>query len=308
MLQSLEDGLNKIFCSGITQASLKRLISYLIITLISPMIFIIVCGSWIYITQIMPINYPKLFSFNHTMVCVYIISRLVPYILLYGILFCCYAFLSRVPTQKSAAFLSAAIAGSAWVVSQKIFFCLQLYIFNYSFTYGALVALPSFLLLLYLYAIIYLFGGALTFLLQNKGFNTLIPKDNLFPNSYLKFVLCLYFLALITEYFDRSLPPPTVSYLAKKAKTSIGEASQCLNILEKESLILKHKEGYKPAHNISGLHIDVIFNQLTKSSSFSKICTSSLKPIQKDLIRMLAEIKKSSHNLSLSEIAKKVNS
>lgn len=308
MLQSLEDGLNKIFCPGITQASLKRLISYLIITLISPMIFIIVCGSWIYITQIMPISYPKLFSFSHAMACIYVISRILPYALLYGGLFCCYAFLPRVPTQKSSSLLAAAIAGSAWVISQKIFFCLQLYLFNYSFTYGALVALPSFLLLLYLYSIIYLFGGALSFLFQNKGFITLIPKEEIFPNSYFKFILCLYFLTLITEHFDHSLPPPSSSYLAKRAKASIGEASQCLDILEKEGMILKHKDGYKPSHNISNLHIDAIFVLLTKSPSFANICSSSLMPIQENLAHILAEIKKSSHNLSLSEIAKKVNS
>lgn len=308
MLQSLEDGLNKIFCSGITQASLKRLVSYFIITLVSPMIFIIVCGSWIYITQILPISYPKLFSFSHAMACVYVISRVLPYALLYGILFCCYAFLSRVPTQKSAAFLAAAIAGSAWVVSQKIFFCLQLHLFNYSFTYGALVALPSFLLLLYLYAIIYLFGGALAFLFQNKGFSTLIPKGEVFPNSYFKFILCLYFLTLISEYFDQSLPPPSASYLAQRAKASIGETAQCLDILEKEGMILKHKDGYKPSHNISSLHIDGIFNELTKAPSFSKICAPTLLPIQENLARILTEIKKSSHNLSLSEFAKKVSS
>lgn len=308
MLQSLEDGLNKIFCSGITQASLKRLISYLVITLVSPMIFIIVCGSWIYITQILPINYPQLFSFSHSMAFIYIVSRLLPYALLYGILFCCYAFLSRVPTKKSAAFFAATIAGSAWILSQKIFFCLQLHLFNYSFTYGALIALPSFLLLLYLYAIIYLFGGALTFLFQNKGFSILIPKEEIFPSSYFKFILCVYVLSLITEHFDNALPPPSANYLANKAKASIGETSQCLDILEREGMILKYKEGYKPSHNIANLHINTIFDQLTKSPAFSKICSPSLIPIQDALTHILTEIKKNSHNLSLSEIAKKVNS
>ncbi|ETR80066.1 Inner membrane protein YihY [Chlamydia pneumoniae B21] len=136
MLLSLEDGLNKIFRTSWTPISLKRLVSYFVITLVSPMIFIIVCGSWIYITQIMPIQYAKLFSLSHSMTALYFISRFVPYLLLYLALFCCYAFLPRVAIQKTSALISTLIIGSVWIVFQKAFFSLQVSIFNYSFTYG----------------------------------------------------------------------------------------------------------------------------------------------------------------------------
>ncbi|WP_348664097.1 YihY/virulence factor BrkB family protein [Chlamydia vaughanii] len=307
MLLSLEDGLNKIFRTGWTPISIQRLIAYLIITLISPMIFIIVSGSWIYITQIVPIQYPKIFALSHLMSALYVLSRLTPYLLIYLTLFCCYAFLPRVSVQKTAALIAALTAGTLWVISQKVFFCLQFYLFNYSFTYGALVALPSFLLLLYLYALIYLFGGSLAFLIQNQGCNFILPSEKYLPNCYVKLVVSTYILSVISRDFDQALPPPTAKTIARDSKIPIGEISQCLDILEHEGLILSYKKTYKPTHNISQTTIKEVVEKLLHLDSFNQIHpTAALSLIQNSFRGMFDQAKQSPYNLTLTDIARQL--
>ncbi|WP_139414579.1 YhjD/YihY/BrkB family envelope integrity protein [Chlamydia abortus] len=307
MLLSLEDGLNKIFRTGWTPISIQRLISYFIITLVSPMIFIIVCGSWIYITQIMPVEYAKLFSLSHSITALYVFSRLTPYFFIYFALFCCYAFLPRVSVQKIAALVASLTAGTIWITFQKVFFCLQVYLFNYSFTYGALVALPSFLLLLYLYAMIYLFGGAFTFLIQNQGCNFIFSSEAYLPNCYIKLVVCTYILSVISKDFDQASTPPTAKMIAKNSKIPIGEISQCLDILENEGLILSYKRAYKPTHKISGLTIKDIVAHLLHLKAFNQIHPdAALSLIQNSLRNMFDQATKSPHNLTLTDIAGKI--
>lgn len=307
MLLSLEDGLNKIYRTGWTAISVQRLVTYFMITLISPMIFIIVAGSWVYITQIMPIQYARVFSISWLMTALYSFSVLLPYVLIYLILFFCYAFLPRVSVQKTAALIAALIAGSLWVISQKIFFCLQFYLFNYSFTYGALVALPSFLLLLYLYACIYLFGGAFAFLFQNQGFSGSLSSEDSLPNGYIRLVMSVYILAVILKNFNQKDSSMTLMALSKMSKIPVGELAQCLATLEKEEMILLYKKTYKPAYNISDLTIKDIIEKLLHLPKFSRACPNIvLRSIQKRFACMFDQVEESSHNLTLKDIAEQL--
>ncbi|WP_100933939.1 YihY/virulence factor BrkB family protein [Candidatus Chlamydia corallus] len=307
MLLSLEDGLNKIFRTSWTPISLKRLVSYFVITLVSPMIFIIVCGAWIYITQIMPIQYAKLFSLSHSMTTLYFISRLVPYLLLYLALFCCYAFLPRVAIQKTKALISTLIIGSLWIVFQKAFFSLQVSLFNYSFTYGALVALPSFLLLLYIYAIIYLFGGALTFIIQNRGCTFVFLGDKILPSCYLQLITSTYILALTTRQFNEGRSPLTPQFIAKHSKVPIGEVSQCLDILEKEGFIFPYNNGYQPVFNFSEFTIKDVADKLLHREIFTKFNPDlGITFIENSFQNMFNQASKNKDNLTLSEIASRI--
>lgn len=302
MLLSLEDSLNKIFKTGWTPASLQRIVAYLLISLVSPMVFIILCGVWIYITRVMPLKYAKLFSTDYTLSGVYFLSKLMTYALLYIILFCCYAFLPRASVQKRAAIIATLIAGTVWILLQKAFFCLQMRLFNYSFTYGALVALPSFLFLLYLYSMIYLFGGALTSLIQNQGYH-LIPENKPLPRAYMKAVLCTYILTVILERFNNK-QALTIKYLAKCSKIPTIEITECLEILEKEGLIITYKQGFHPAYNITNLTIQEIIAKLIHLDSSAHHYNATISFIHDQLTHMLSEMKISPCNLTLFEILK----
>lgn len=307
MLLSLEDGLNKIFRTGRTPVSRQRLIAYLIIILISPMIFIILCGAWVYITQIMPLQYPLLFKINSSITAIYLFSRLVPYVILYLTLFCLFSFLPRVFVDKPSALISSLIVGSIWIVFQKAFFCLQALLFNYSFTYGALVALPSVLLLLYSYATIYLFGGALTFVIQNRGCVFLIFNYKPLPDCYLKLTTITYILAFVTKCFNEALPAPTAKDLSKNSNLPIGEISQCLDILENEGLILSLNKIYQPAHNLEKLTIKDIIQKLMHADSIELLSmNNTIHLIQTKFRKLLKESGLSNSNLTLSEIAKQL--
>lgn len=307
MLVSLEDSLNKIFRMGWTPISLHRLITYFVITLISPMVFIIVSGFWVYVTQIMPIQYPRLLSLSHLMAVIYFLSLCIPYLGIYAVLFCCYSFLPRVSVKKNAAFTASLVAGTLWIIFQKIFFCLQYYLFNYSFTYGALVALPSFLLLLYFYACLYLFGGVLTFLIQNQGYSFILSTDKYLPNCYTKLVISIYILAEISRDFDEGYPSPTLESLAKNSNVPIGELAQCLEILESEGLVLSYKETYKPSYYISELTIQDILEKLLHLHTFSYVQAEvALRLVQTCFHELLDQAKHSVYNLTLKDIARKL--
>lgn len=307
MLLSLEDSLNKIFRMGWTPISIRRLISYLVITLISPMLFIIISGFWVCITQIIPTQYSRLFSINYFMTIVYFLSVCIPYLCIYLVLFFCYAFLPRVSVKKTAACIAALTAGTLWIIFQKIFFCLQFYLFNYSFTYGALVALPSFLLLLYFYACLYLFGGTLTFLIQNKGYSFVFSTDKYLPNCYTKLLISTYILAVVSGNFDKGYPSPTLESLAKDSKVPIGEISQCLEILENEGLVLSYKNTYKPSLYISEMTIkDIIEKLLHVHQLNSARAEVALSLVQMNFQGMLDQSEHSIYNLTLKDIARQL--
>lgn len=307
MLISLEDGLNRIFLTNsYLFVSWRRLISYFIITLVSPMVFIIICGAWIYITQIMPIAYPKVFATSYAMNIIYCLSRMLPYFFLYVILFCCYAFLPRIHVKKTSALIASLITGVTWVIFQQIFFSLQIHLFNYSFTYGALVALPSFLLLLYLCAITYLFGGALTFLIQNQG---CLPNDRAegyFSKFYIELLSCIYTLTIVSKLFNNG-EKSSIIQLSQTSKIGISEITQSLVILEKEGLVHSYQGNFKPSFQISDLTIQDVLTKLLHIKLFEQLSHPPLmNHIQKKLVKMFGVSKHSILNETVEALTRRL--
>lgn len=307
MLISLEDGLNRIFlANSYLLVSWHRLISYFIITLVSPMVFIIICGAWIYITQIIPITYPKVFATSYAMNVIYCLSRMLPYLFLYIILFCCYAFLPRIHVRKTSALIASLITGITWIIFQKIFFSLQMHLFNYSFTYGALVALPSFLLLLYLCAMTYLFGGALTFLIQNQGCLPNDHEESFFSKFYIKLVSCIYTLTTVSKLFNDG-GSSSVTCLSQKSKIGVSEITQCLDILEKEGLVHSYQGNFKPSFKISDLTLQDIVVKLLHIKSLEQMSyPPAMAHIQKKLVKMFGVSKHSILNETVEALTRRL--
>ncbi|WP_348660406.1 YihY/virulence factor BrkB family protein [Chlamydiifrater volucris] len=307
MLSSLEDGLNKISGNGILKVSGNRLLAYLGIILVSPMIFILSYGSFIYATKILPLLNPSFLPLTTSQYVLKLFYSTLPYFVICPTLFLCYYFLPRTKVLSSAAWISSAVIGIIYVSCQHWFLIMQIKLFNYSFTYGALVALPSFLLLLYFCSFLFLVGGALTFSIQNLGYK-FFSRHNPLLEGYEKTIVCLEILIMIMNRFNRGTCALTANDISKSTRIPLGEITQCLDILVERELITgfgekRNQQKYLPAFNFNEITVLEVLKKIIGANGNMKHKTSIAgSAAEESLKKIMDSLQHDENNVTVLEL------
>ncbi|HVN70661.1 MAG TPA: YihY/virulence factor BrkB family protein [Desulfomonilia bacterium] len=166
VLGNIEQSLNNIW--GVTrQRPLGRKFSdYLSIMLIAP-ILMIMSGSatLMVITHLNNITVslgPGIFTFIITS-----LIKLIPYCPIWLLLAFLYIFIPNTQVSLSSGFVAGLVAGTVFVIVEKIYIFFQVGVAHYNAIYGSFAALPLFLVMLQISWFVVLFGAELSYAYQN---------------------------------------------------------------------------------------------------------------------------------------------
>ncbi|MEG0036555.1 MAG: YihY/virulence factor BrkB family protein [Victivallaceae bacterium] len=309
ILRTIEDTMNQIWESHSLIKSFKRIGAYLAVVLISPAIFLLSSGSFVYLTKVLPLTQPKFLNLNTSIIIFYFISYLLPYLIVCVLLSCMYMFMPHAEVKASPAFISGFIIGSLYYVLQAWYFSFQIKIFDYSVTYGALSSLPILIVWMYVCWYMFLIGGALTFSLQNLDTYS-GPAVHLHEGVFFTTVICSFILSYCFDIFRNGKPAPSLNDLAKKLKIGLSETQKYTSFLINQGFLneiisLKGKR-YQPSSPLEKISIMTVFELLIKQRKNNNFPNQEkIEIIETSLTKILEEGKSSSFNLLVTDIESK---
>jgi membrane protein len=173
--------------------------------------------------------------------------RLVPYAAIWFVLTFLYLFLPNTRVKLAPAFLAGALTGTVWQITQWFYITFQVGVGKYNAIYGTFAQLPVMLVWIYISWVIVLFGGELTFALQNV-------------HAYRRERKCgeLHFLArvelawgLLREIharFEAGGVPWTADGLSRAQHAPLSQVQQVLNELVALDYLVHAKPEGDPAY------------------------------------------------------------
>lgn len=306
ILMTIEEGMNKIWESHSMIKSFKRIGIYILVILLSPAIFLLSSGSFVYLTKVLPLTWPRILNLNTSIIIFYTLSYLFPYLIICLLLSFTYLFMPQAEVKASPAFSSGFIIGSLYYILQAWYFSFQIKIFDYNFTYGALSSLPVLIVWIYLCWYLFLIGGSLTFALQYRDTYSR-PLEKSKEGAFFATIACSFILNACSQAFSLGKPAPTANELSKKLKISTFETKKYLSLLVRKNFLyeITSLKGtrYQPSSPLEKVTIMTLFNILIKNDDkpcFSPLVTTG--QIEKSLKEILDSCKSSSSNLLIKDI------
>jgi membrane protein len=178
-----------------------------------------------------------------------LIFRLLPVVLLILALAAFYRFMPNTKVHWSAALVGGVLAGTLWHLNSLVSVLYVSRVVSNSRIYGSLGLVPVFMLGLYLFWWILLFGAQVAYAFQNRA-SYMEQRQVETIDQRGREVVALRVSARIARRFLRGEPPPTVSQMGKELNVPTRLIQELLQHLCAARLIVQTTEqepGYLPA-------------------------------------------------------------
>lgn len=174
VLGSIESAMNAIWHSNTGRSLFRKIMDYLALIILLPItINLAFAGSAI-------LESPKILGYIHTIIpsqwLLRTLLQILPFAFIVLTLFVMYLFFTTVRVKGYAAFIGAASAAVAWLVTQKIYISLQIGVAKSNAIYGSFATVPLFLIWVHLTWMFILLGATLAFAVQNQNNYAIKPS------------------------------------------------------------------------------------------------------------------------------------
>jgi len=187
------------------------------------------------------------------------IIRLIPYGLIWLLLFLLYLIFPNTRVKIVPALVAGIVAGTAYQLTQWGFITFQFAFSRYNAIYGSLAILPLFLIYVQLSWLIVLAGAELAYAMQH--YDTWVPESENMKMSWLhKKKVALLLMHRIIKRFEEGKSPTTVRQLASKGSVPYRFILEICYDLEKAGLINRmggdrDEDRFQPAFDIQAMDI-----------------------------------------------------
>jgi len=156
LLTSIEEAFNAICGVSETRSLQRRFSDYLSVVVVGPVLLMVAMSM----TSSLQSQWLVQWLINHTVLgdAILLLFRLVPYVSIWIAMTFLYSYIPNVKVPLRSALLGGVAAGTIWQLTQWAYFHFQVGVANYNAIYGALAALPIFLVWIYVSWLIVLFG------------------------------------------------------------------------------------------------------------------------------------------------------
>lgn len=215
----------------------------------------------------------------------------------------------KVPFTKAA--IGAAFTSAVWVIFILLFISyIQAFARGTFAIYGALVAIPLFLLMVYSSAVIILYGAQVSYTLMHPGSYRTLKKSSS-DKQHLNIFFGINILLAVYSKFEKGNGPTTLKELLKNASNDDTQADQFIKIFMENKLIAQDTEGnFFPTRSSEKIQISEVID-LIHSISFSLppgARRSSLKSWLSDLFDKMSNSRnKILGGVTLRELIEKKN-
>ncbi len=199
---------------------------------------------------------------------------------------------TRVPFKPAA--IGAAFTGAVWVIFILLFI---VYVKYFSFgqlaIYGALAAIPIFLLMVYASALITLYGAEVSYTLMYP--HTYLKLKKAFRNiTDFHVIYGIIILHHIYGRFEEGKGASTYAELTKLTSHKNEEVDHYLDLFKKEKLILENETGvYMPTNSSKNVLVSDIIEMIHSVSLTIPSTLSSSNPVKKHMQKIMTELEKS---------------
>ncbi len=279
LLSTIEKSFNVIWGIKRTRSFGRKFTDYLSTTLIFPLLMIVATSattslkSNAVVQKILAILFVGKF-----------IIFLTPFITIGFALTFVYSFMPNTKVKFTAALGGGFIGGALWNLVQWIYITFQIGASRYNKIYGSFAQLPLFLFWLYISWAIILLGAEIAFAFQNlKTFQ----KEALFDKISFKNKekIALRLMMVLADNFNRGLAAVSNEKIAEVLNAPVRIVNDILNILEKDSLVLKivrdKDEFYSVAKPLDKININDVVKALKnyKEVEFKLSSRKDFKPL-----------------------------
>jgi membrane protein len=270
VLGQIENSFNDIW--GIKQRrTIGRMFGdYLSLMLICPVIIILSGSLTVFITTQVTLITEKVAILGNLSFLVFLLLKLLPYTLLWGLFTFLYIFMPNTKVRFSSGLLAGVITGTIYQVLQWGYITFQVGVANYNAIYGSFAALPLFMAWLQLSWRVVLYGAEISFAHQNVDTYEFEP-DARQASHRIKTLLSLQITHHLIRNFIRREKPLTDRDISNELEIPIRLVNEILFDLVKCRIVsvtdTEGERGYQPALDINALSIQYVIDAMEQQGA-----------------------------------------
>lgn len=264
LLSILENSINLLWNVKKTREFSRRIINYIAIIFLVPIILIFLIGTNDKILEL-------LYKFSNIGVITVIIMNILKIAVFIAILFFIYYAVPNTYVSIKSSLISASTVVVTLLILSNFYSLIQQSISSYNAIYGSLAFVPLFLVWIRYLWIIVLLGVRLNYYLDNR---MLVMDVKMNIKTQKK--LCILVYALIIDSFNKGSSPLSAGFISEKLKVKRPYIIKILEILEQMGYIVKLMDRY-------------IFYQVNKDPSLVTVKEVLDKFEQKDFFNISIE-------------------
>ncbi|MBN2403512.1 MAG: YihY family inner membrane protein [Spirochaetes bacterium] len=230
-------------------------------------------------------------------VILYLSNFFAPFILIWLLFLLIYIFFPNTKVPFKPAAIGAAFTGLVWVIFILLF---EIYIKAFaksSFAiYGALAAIPIFLLMVYTSFLIVLFGAEVSYTLMHPHTYLQLKKPLKIKNNIHLFY-GISILHFIYNKFEKGKGHTSYKELLKITLSDRDELNYFLEIFKKENIIAESDENLSPSNSSKNIYLSDIIELIHDVSLYVPGIISSRDKLKKIMENLFNKIKKSKEGI-----------
>jgi membrane protein len=308
LLTNIENSFNNMWDIKENRRWERKISDYVAVILLGPLLVIIASSATIFVKDQIQ-GFIHQFEFlGHLRSGIYYLLRLLPYTILWLLLFGLYLVFPNTRVKVFPALLGGIIAGTLYQLNQQAFISFQFAFARYNAIYGSIAFLPLFLIWLQLSWLIVLFGAEIAYGAQYVNQWT-IKSDNMKINLDHKKKLALLLLYKIVRHFERGEGPVPLAQLSESVSVPRKYINDITSELEKAQLVVrinKEDPSFQPAFDIHQMDIYTVLSKYEQAGmgEFDTKRSEEFEAINKALDAINANWKSTEKNILLKDLTK----
>jgi len=270
VLGQIENSFNDIW--GIKQQRTigRKFGDYLSLMLICPVLIILSGSVTVFITTQVTLITEKVAILGNLSFLVFLLLKLLPYTLLWGVFTFLYIFMPNTKVRFSSGLLAGVITGTIYQVLQWLYIRFQIGIASYNAIYGSFAALPLFMAWLQLSWRVVLYGAEISFAHQNVDTYEFEPDAHQ-ASRRIKTLLSLQITHHLIRNFIRREKPLMDRDISNQLEIPIRLVNEILFDLVKCRIVsvtdTEGERGYQPALDINALSIQYVIDAMEQQGA-----------------------------------------
>lgn len=253
LVQKIEESFNYVWHVAKRQNFARRLIEYLIVLLVGPVVIVVAIGMIASLKSNTIVQFLLGFEFLGPIVVA--TSKLTPYLLVTGVFTFLYMYMPNTRVRFRSALVGGVAAGSAWASVGVIFATFVVYSTRTQLIYSSFAIFITTLIWLYVNWLILLIGAQLAFYHQNPAYLRIGRREPRLSNS-MRERLALNVMYLIGLAFREGDRTETVRSLARHMKMPSVTLTPIIAGLEADKLVTTtENEDLVPGRELSRMKL-----------------------------------------------------
>ena len=272
VLGNIESALNDIWGIPTARPLGRKLVDYLSVMLIGPVLLIIASSATLLVTTQVTTVIEGLAFLGYAAGMIVFLIKLLPYTVIWVLFTFMYAFMPNTKVQLKSALCGGILAGTIYQLTQFAYIKFQIGVSGYGAIYGSFAALPLFLVWLQLSWLIVLFGAEVSFAHQNVAVYEFAADCDSLSHRF-KRTVALFITDHCVKAFVQAHNPPTAEDIAQELEIPVHLVRSTLFDLTNARILTEIRRSdsevvaYQPGCPLDQLTITKVLNALDRQGA-----------------------------------------